>query len=186
MWTSKYLVAVVAMGLLIAGCVPSLNPVYRASDLVFDESIVGVWTQDGARWDFKPRDAKSYHLVYSDKDGRQGKFIAHLANLDGDLFLDLFPEDSSAEDTGFYKFHLVPIHTIYRVKSTSPPLVLAAIDYKWLEAELDKRPQALPSSTFDGRRLITGSTDEVRAFVIKNKDRFTGDFRLERQADVSP
>jgi hypothetical protein len=186
MWTSKYFVAVIAVGLLIAGCVPSLNPVYRASDLVFDESIVGAWTQDGAQWDFKSRDAKSYHLVYTDKDGRQGRFIAHLANLDGNLFLDLFPADAASEQqSGFYKFHLVPIHTIYRVKSLTP-LELAAIDYKWLEAELDKRPQTVPSAVFDGRRLITGSTDDVRAFVVSNKDKFTGGFKLERQTKVKP
>lgn len=172
------LIAVIAF----VGCVPSLNPVYRPEDLVFDSTVVGTWVQAGekARWEFAKRDDKSYGLLYIDNEGRQGRFVAHLAKIDDLLFLDLFPEENEMQANGFYNFHLVPIHTIYLVRRTKPGLELAAIDYKWLEEELDKQPATIQSSTFNGRRLITASTDDVRAFVLKNKGAFTGRFELQR------
>ena len=168
----------------LAGCVPSLNPVYRPEDLVFDSSVVGMWTQTGekARWEFTQRDDKSYRLLYTDNEGRQGRFVAHLAKIEGDLFLDLFPEEVEMGVNSFYKFHLVPIHTIYLVRQTKPGLELAAIDFKWLEEELNKQPATIQSSTFNGRKLITAPTDEVRAFIVKNKESFTGRFNLQRAA----
>jgi hypothetical protein len=171
-----------AFVLAIGGCVPSLNPVYRPEDLVYDPSALGAWTQeDGkSRWEFFERDGKSYRLLYTDQEGNQGRFIAHLAKIEGTLFLDLFPEEVATEGNSFYKFHLVPIHTIYRVRQTSPNLVLSAIDYKWLEEELRNDPAPVQTSTFEGRRLITAPTDDVRAFVVKNKDAFTAEFKLQR------
>jgi hypothetical protein len=173
-----------ALALLTAviGCIPSLNPVYRIDDLIFDPSVLGVWRQVGekARWDFSKRDDRSYRLVYTDNEGRQGRFVAHLAKIEGEMFLDLFPEEVEVEANDFYRFHLVPVHTIYRVRQTSPNLELAAIDYKWLDAELNKQPPTIQSSTFNGRRLITASTEEVRSFVVQNKEAFTAMFRLEK------
>jgi len=167
---------------ILAGCVPSLNPVYRPEDLVFDSSVVGTWVQTGekARWEFLKRDEKSYRLLYADNEGRKGKFIAHLANIEGQLFLDLFPEDMEMEANSFYQFHLVPIHTVYLVRQTKPGMELAAIDYKWLEEELAKQPATIQSSTFNGRKLITAPTDEVRTFMVQNKEHFTGRFELQR------
>lgn len=169
---------------VIAGCVPSLNPVYRPEDLVFDAAALGVWTQeDGkARWEFTKNDDKSYRLLYTDPEGQQGRFIAHLAKIDGTLFLDLYPEEIAVDASTFYKFHLVPIHTIYRVRQVEPKLELAAIDYRWLNEELGKQPPTVQTSTFNGRNLITAPTDEVRALVIKNKDSFTAEFKLQRAA----
>lgn len=169
------------------GCIPSLNPAYRAEDLVFDSSVIGTWVQAGekARWEFSQGNDKSYRLLYTDNEGRQGKFIARLAKIEDQLFLDLFPEEMEMEANSFYAFHLVPIHSIYLVRQTKPSLELAAIDYKWLENELDKQPATIQSSTFNGRRLITASTEDVRAFLVKNKDSFTGRFELQRSASAN-
>jgi hypothetical protein len=170
--------------ILVGGCIPSLNPAYRQEDLVFDAAALGVWTQeDGkARWEFTKRDDQSYQLLYTDQEGQQGRFIAHLAKIDGTLFLDLFPEEAAIDVNSFYKFHLVPIHTIYLVRQTKPKLELSAIDYKWLDQELSKTPATIQTSTFNGRKLITAPTDDVRAFVSKHKDSFTAEFKLQRQA----
>lgn len=170
--------------MILPGCVPSLNPAYRPEDLVFDSSVVGTWVQTGekARWEFLKRDDKSYRLLYTDNEGRQAKFIAHLAKIEGSLFLDLFPEDPEMAANSFYQFHLVPIHTIYLIRQTKPGLELAAIDYKWLEEELNKQPATIQSSTFNGRKLITAPTDDVRTFVAKNKEFFSTRFELQRAA----
>jgi hypothetical protein len=175
----------VAALILLAGCVPSLNPVYTDQQLVFDPNVLGAWVQANAQntWEFTKRDDKSYRLVYTDKDGQQGRFVARLADLEGTLVLDLYPEEIAVDASGFYKFHLVPIHTIYRVTSTAPNLELAAIDYKWLDQYLNDNPGAIQFATFHGRKLITAPTKDVQAFFFEHKEMFTAKFQLERQAD---
>ena len=96
--------------------------------------------------------------------------------------MDLFPEQPADDAFGFYKFHLVPIHTVYLVKKTEPSLELAAIDYRWLENYLKDNPDSIQSATFNGRKLITAHTDDLQAFVVENKDRFAATFRLQRRA----
>lgn len=171
------------MGLTIfAGCVPSLNPVYTDETVVFEPALIGDWRQPDskARWEFDKADARSYRLVYTDDQGQQGRFIGRLARLEGELFLDLYPEDPQFDASGFYKFHLVPIHTIYRVRTTQPKLELAAIDFKWLDEYLTSHPQEIEFATFSGRKLITAQTAAVQKFVVAHKDHFTSDFPLQR------
>lgn len=170
--------------LLVGGCLPSLSPVYRPDDLVFIPQVLGVWTQPGSQetWEFTKRDANSYRVVYHEGDGKQGQFIACLARIDGQYFLDLYPEDVLTELNGLHKLHLVPMHTIYRVQRMEPTIELSAIDYRWLEQLLKDHPDAIRHARFDGRLLITASTEEVRSFVVAHADQFSASFILERKS----
>ena len=167
----------------VAGCIPSLNPAYKEENLVYKSQFVGVWSQPNAKakWNFAKRGDKSYTLSYQDEEGRQGRFIGHLANIEETLFLDLFPEDTNGAANGFYKFHLVPIHTIYLVRETESGLKLAAIDYKWLDKYLAEHGDEIATATFDGRKLITAQTEDVQKFLVKHKEEFRGDFNLVRE-----
>lgn len=173
------------MATLVVGCLPSLNPVYTEENLVFDPQILGVWIQPGAkaRWDFSERDDKSYRLMYTDQDGHQGRFVARLAEVQGRRFLDLFPERIEPAASAFYKFHLVPIHTVYWVRRTTPNLELMAIDQKWLETYLAEHPAEIQFTTFENRKLITAPTKDLQAFVIKHLEAFTGEFGLRREGE---
>lgn len=180
---SRFACWTIALLTVVSGCVPSLNPVYKDENLIFDATVLGIWAQPDskARWDFAKRDEKSYRLIYTDDDGQEGRFIAHLASVEGTKFLDLFPEEVDTKSAGFYRFHLVPIHTIYLVKRTQPTLELTAIDYQWLDDYLTKNPDAVQCATFNGRKMITAPTEQVQAFVLAHQDRFTGKFDLERK-----
>jgi hypothetical protein len=168
--------------LLLGGCLPTLNAVFTDESLVFDTSVVGVWVQPGAKakWDFTQRDARSYRLVYTDAEGREGRFIAHLAEIEGTRFLDLFPDKMETGASTFYDFHLVPMHTVYLVRQTEPKLQMASIDYDWLDKFLTDHPDAVQHAVFNGRKLITAPTEDVQAFVVEHKDAFSADFELER------
>lgn len=170
---------------LLGGCLPSLNPVFTDENLVFDREMLGVWIQPGAksRWDFTERDEKSYRLMYTDQDGHQGRFVARLAEVEGIRYLDLFPEHIETDASAFYKFHLVPIHTVYWVRRTTPNLELMAFDNKWLEKYLTEHPNEIQFAAFDGRKLITAPTKDVQAFVLKHKDAFSGEFALRREGE---
>lgn len=167
----------------VAGCIPSLNPAYKEENLAFNAQFVGVWTQPNskAKWNFAKRDDKSYSLSFHDEEGRQSRFVAHLAKIEGILFLDLFPEETKGDANGFYKFHMVPIHTIYLVRETEPGLKLAAIDYKWLDKYLAEHGDEVATATFDGRKMITAQTEDVQKFLVRHKEEFKGDFKLVRE-----
>jgi hypothetical protein len=172
---------------LLGGCVPSLNPVYKEQDVRFNASMLGVFVHPGskARWEFTKHDETSYAVAFTDEDGRAGRFVAHLADLDGTLFLDLVPQEADTDSSGFYKFHVVPIHTIYLVRSVEPELELAPIDFKWLDDFLAEHPDAIQHATFNGRKLITAPTESVREFVLAHKDQFTGQYKLERVIEAA-
>ena len=169
----------------IAGCLPSLNPVYLPEDLVFEESVVGTWAQSGktAKWKLTRRDATSYDLAYTDEGGVEARFIAHLAEIEGSLFLDLSPQPMPAQGNKFYQLHLAPTHTIYLVQQVEPTLKLAAMDLAWLDKQLSRQPAKIASSVSEKRRLITAPTEEVRAFVVEHQDKFTAKVELVRVAD---
>lgn len=175
--------------LLIAGCLPSLHSVYTEDDLVFEPEIVGFWKLENSpqTWDFTKRDDKSYHLVFTDKHGQSGRFVAHVCRVEDTLFMDLLPAEKDAEVTAFYKYHMLPMHTVYMVKQTKPSLELVSIDFNWLKQHLADHPDALSHSTSNNRTLITAPTAELQQFLLEHKDRFTGIFRLKphtRQAVV--
>lgn len=170
--------------LLFGGCVPSLNAIYTEKDLVFDRSVVGVWSQPNSpeTWEFRAGDAKSYRLTYTDREGRMGNFVAHMAEVDGLRFLDLFPEPYEGSSPGFYRIHYVPMHTIYLVKETGDRVVLAAIDGEWLGAYLREHAAEVSSIPIGSSRMVTASTDVLQHFLVENKDRFSNDVTLTRQA----
>lgn len=184
----KLLVSCLIALIACSGCIPSLNPVYREDDLVTDSAFLGVWMQKGekSRWEFSKRDEKSYSLKYFDVNGTESRFVAHVAKIEGELFLDLFPEPLDGQANSFYTFHHVPIHSIYRVCRTEPTLELGAIDFQWLQEELSKAPATIESTTIHGRWLITAPTEQVRAFALNNKERFTGKFELVRAVAPFP
>lgn len=182
MKTSSKLISLLAIALLL-GCLPTVNPVYTEKDLIFDEAILGVWNQDSgaSSWDFSKKDDKSYLLQYTDKDSRTGRFVAHLAEIKGTKFLDLYPVKQE-EESGFYTFHTVPLHTIYRVVQTEPELKLAGIDYNWFKEYINEHPGALQMLTINDRKIVSSSTKELQAFVIEHKERFTAEINLRRPA----
>jgi hypothetical protein len=176
------IVAILAVA--IVGCVPTLHPVYTDQDLTFDPAVLGIWRQQDstATWNFTKGGEKEYLLTYTDNEGRSGNFTARLADVGGVRFLDLFPVKEDLASSEFYKFHLMPIHTVYIVRETSPELQLSGFDLNWLDEYLGQNPEALQHSTYNGQRLITASTDELQAFLLEHQDRFSANFELVKQS----
>ena len=38
------------LAVLLGGCVPSLHPLYTEKEIVFEEKLLGVWTQSEPNW----------------------------------------------------------------------------------------------------------------------------------------
>lgn len=111
----KYLVFLALLAWL-TGCVPvdSLNPLYTDKDVVFDESLLGIWVgpDNGKEGEleistFGEKGKESYVLTMTDKTGDDGRcksvtvYHAHLLNLNGRRFLDVVPETIDARDASY-------------------------------------------------------------------------------------
>lgn len=169
---------------LLAGCIPSLYPIHNEQDVVRRHDILGRWTSnDSQSWTFTQRDGDSYKLVYVDKTGKSGTFVAHLTEIDDQLFMDLYPIRSGPQQAGFYELHWVPAYTFYRVRLTADSLSLSFIDPNWLKQHGQEYPELSWQRPNDKTVLLTTETPALRRFVAKLLDidgAFTKPFELTR------
>lgn len=163
-------------GVLLAGCVPSLHPLYTPNDVVYDPKLVGVWAEpnssDSGTWEFRPAEPNSYKMTYTDKDKKTGTFGVHLVKLDNTLFLDLFPIDPNLSQNGFYQLHLLPAHTFMKVDQIEPTLKLCFMDVDKFTKRLEKNPALLKHEVLqEGSQekiVLTASTKELQEFMRKH------------------
>lgn len=178
-------------GILLAGCVPSLHPLYTPKDVVYDPKLVGVWADqnspDSGKWEFRPAEPNSYTMIYTDKDKKTGSFNAHLAKINGVLFLDVFPNDPNLTQNGYYQLHLLPVHTFMKVDQIEPALKLRLMDVDKFTKRLEKNPAMLKHEILqqgsDKKVVLTASTKELQEFMRKHagdKDVFGEASNLKR------
>jgi hypothetical protein len=168
---------------LLGGCLPvmSLHPLFTEKDLTFDEKLLGTWVDDSneTTWQFtdanKPR--KAYKLIFTDKDGKKGTFVAHLVKLEKRLFLDVFPnqlpwdeKDLNKTQWPYNNFFLIPAHTFIKVNAIEQQLKLQLTDDDELNKLLKDDPNAVEHTTVEDRLLLTASTKELQKFVLKYAD----------------
>jgi hypothetical protein len=160
---------------LLTACIPSVNPFYTAKDLVFDPRLVGEWrgkeeADEGEIWKFETDTNKTYQLIISEKEGKQGKFKAHLLKLKNEQFLDLIPTDCDYADkqAELVAFSMFPGHLLVRVVQLEPELKLAFFDFDWLQKHLEANPKSLAHHQEGERIVLTATTKELQKFVLKH------------------
>lgn len=146
--------------MLNVGCIHSLHPIYTDEDIVFEPSLVGVWEDGKETWAFSwMEDENAYKLVYTDNEGKPGRFTAHLVNIEGKLFLNFFPEEREVEENAFYQWHFVPFHSFAYVEQIEPTLKMRFPNGDWLEKHLKDNPDAIKHELYDGEMVVlTAST----------------------------
>ena len=165
--------------LLLAGCLPSLHPLYNDKTLIFKEELVGKWmVDDGGFWQFTRVGEKEYEMrICDDQQGEIGRFSAHLIEIKGFMFLDLFPNTKPLEDLDdFYKIHILPVHTFMKVDQINPNLRLRMIDYDKVEKMIENDPNVIKHEVVDDDRIVlTASTEELQNFVIEHAETIFSD-----------
>ena len=170
---------------LLGGCVPviSLHSLYTEENVVFEEKLLGTWVDEPnspeAIWEFKRFDDpnNAYKLIFSDKDGRKGSFVAHLVKLQNRLFLDVYPselpwepEDPNEVKWPYNTFFLIPAHTFIKIDSIEPQLKMRLTNDDKMEKLLKEDPNAVKHMSIENRLILTASTKELQAFVLKYAD----------------
>lgn len=173
---TKELLFYLLAGVLV-GCVPSLHPLFTDSDLIFEEKLLGIWSGDNSKeaWEFKrysiDESGKRYKMIYTDKEGKEGRFIATLGRLNSMLFLDLFPESPELETNDFYKIHLLAIHTFMRIEQIEPTLQMRAMDPDKMEDMLENDPNLIKHEVLkdqESKIVLTASTKDLQQFMVEH------------------
>jgi hypothetical protein len=165
-------VLVIALTVLLSGCVPSLHPLYTESDLLFDPALIGSWAERGDEdtWRFQKAEKgdKTYKLICTEK-GVPAEFSVHLV-LAGKLrFLDIYPEEPQIKND-YYKVHLIPAHTFLRIRIVGDALHIAMMDGDRIKKGLNTGKLKLAHTRVDDWLVLTASTKELRQFAQKHGD----------------
>src|SRR5207302_10821506 len=113
-------ITLAAVAVLLAGCIPSINPFYTNKDVVFEPKLLGAWrekekTDEPVVWKFEEGKDKAYELTVTEKEGKQGKFEAHLFKLKQQYFLDIIATEIGSNVSDTVTASLIPGHLLFRV-----------------------------------------------------------------------
>jgi hypothetical protein len=187
------------LAVLFGGCVPvlSLHPLYTEENVVFEEKLFGTWVDDPnspeTTWEFKHIDEpeNAYKLIFSDEEGRKGSFVARLVKLQNRLFMDVYPgelpwepEDPNKMEWPYNSLFLIPAHTFLKIDSIGPQLKIRLVLEGKMEELLKEDPNAVKHISVEDRLVLTASTKELQAFVLKYADDervFTDEIILRRK-----
>ncbi|HEY0653201.1 MAG TPA: hypothetical protein VGD65_08730 [Chryseosolibacter sp.] len=186
-----FLLLVLVLAVLVQGCiVKSLHPFYAKSDLVYKSEILNTWVdQDGNRWTIKSvkEQPQAYEMIFT-KDGKEASFLAHLFQLNGNLFLDFRPLASDGNVNDLFEMHLLPSHSVAKVVQISKDVVeIKWFDEDWLHSLFSQNRIKISHEVIieensgndeDKSYVLTASTSELRKFLMKygnEEAAFTGD-----------
>lgn len=190
-------VAFYCIAILMSGCVPvvSLQPLFTAETVVYNAQLLGTWTGDGGddmAWEFAPLEPaatdqlpdalkgvspKAYRLNLRDKDGLKGAFVAAMVKLQGQLYLDIFPDKLPSGNTDpeqaklpFNAFLTLPAHTFVKINLTENQLTMKLTEDEKMQTLLGAEPKAISNTSVDDKLILTASTKDLQTFVTKYSD----------------
>jgi hypothetical protein len=161
--TARLLLATV-----LCGCgVGSVNPVVPDADAISDNRIIGTW-QDERRKEtatISVQADKKYRVVYTDEDGKVGRFIGMLGNVGAFQVLDLQPEEPVPAASDAQRSLLLRAHGVVVIASTGNVLKSRLLLKDSLVAHLNRPPTHTAHLTIANSVLLTASSTEVRRWL---------------------
>jgi hypothetical protein len=177
--------------LLLPGCTFSTNPVFTEQDNVFDESLIGTWSEDlfsdtgtfkVTRWE--PGD-NSYRAVLLNKANvKQGTCRIYLSQIDKTRFMTCKFEKQDSENATTEKLNGTTRYLTFAIDHVEgEQLKTRQLRGDWLAMQVKGNPKVLnhewnarPGAPGKQDLLITAPTPELRAFVLaqlNNQDAWT-------------
>jgi hypothetical protein len=192
---TKKLVFYLLAGIL-SGCIPviSLHPLFTEEALVFEEKLLGTWVDDPnspkSTWEFKravdssekdwelPSEIreKAYILIFTNDEGKKGSFFAGLSICFERLFLNAYPtqfpcaQQDPNKDWELNSFFFIAGHSFIIIDSIEPKLKMRWITNDAIKELLEEDPNAVKHELVEDRVILTASTRELQAFVLKYAD----------------
>jgi hypothetical protein len=150
-------------GVLLTGCVVSVEPVIAESDAVFDERLLGSWEQPSSsdRATIGLAEDGTYSIDYTSQ-GVTRKFAARLGRLDNTIVLDVWPVSMDEEQTS-HAVMMLPSHVIIAVEIGEDEIATSQISPEALLAALDRNELSVVHTRNEDMPLLRGSSEELRA-----------------------
>lgn len=112
---------------------------------------------------------KSYRLtVVDDKKGTNTIYAAHLVDIGGDIFMDLYPITEYDSENFFDNYF--PVHTFYKVEVSKDTFTMIHFDLDKLNDLFESNLIRLRHENVDGTILITAQPKELQKFFDKYAD----------------
>jgi hypothetical protein len=158
-----------AVAIIALSCVRSLQPLFEDNDLVFENRLIGTWTDhDGEdAWTFERGDGKEYALTCrTSEDEAPALFRGRLGKLGGAFFLDLYPDKGNAVKprNDLFAMHLVPAHTFWRVRFEGG-LCLDPFSQDWLKEGIRAGKIKIGHVETEEEILLTADTIDLQKFL---------------------
>ncbi len=176
--TRKLLLVALAITVFFSGCViRAIHPFYTKDTLVFKSELSGVWFdtdledekqgKEGS-WTFKPIEGTYYELQLI-QDEKPWTFDAHLFEVSGQLFMNMYPNIEKTEEfyEGFYHLQLLPTHNVAKVILEKNSLKLQFIDGEIFEDLLENEKLRIKHEKREDGIVLTASSKELQGFLAK-------------------
>jgi hypothetical protein len=169
MRSAKFLI-LLGVVIFLAGCVPSLHPLFTDKDLVFEQALVGSWVEEDGKstWTFQKSGENAYELVYTENE-KPARFQAHLLKLGNYLFLDVFPEESDMKN-GLYKGLLIPAHGFAKIRIEKDSVRLDYLNPDWLKQMVDEKKIKIGHDFIGDSIILTAETKDLQKFAVEYAD----------------
>ncbi len=160
----------VAVLVVLSGCVPALEPFYATEDLTFDPGLIGTWLEGPKpnKWSFARAGDQGYTLTH-EANGERKAFDAHLFQLGRNLFLDLHPQ-LPVESADLHWAHYLPVHTVARVWLEGDTLRIAMLSREWLAGKIERDELAIDHRRTESGIVLTAPTRDLRALIASCAD----------------
>lgn len=177
---------------MVVSCIPSLYPLYREKDLIFDDKLLGLFSTEGNMigdtggdtWEFDSldwkseskssnewgqfRSGKTYKLIAWEED-KKAEFAVHLVKLGKNYYLDFFPVKYNIEHV-MLDMQLMPAHIFGKIEFVNNNLVMNWFDGSFLTNLIDSNKIKISHKMLENSILLTANTEELQKFVRKYGD----------------
>jgi virulence-associated protein VagC len=170
---------VLAFALLLgsAGCIEELAdqkaalPLFAEDDRVSLPAILGAWTSDGDEAiTITIRAFEGDYALTAAEKGRTDRAIGvRLGRIGGTLYWDATALPGEDHE-GLREQHLLPLHSIARIRVGGDRLVIAPLRSDWVKAALADESLDTPHMEIEGEPLLTGSTSELQQLLLEHGD----------------
>lgn len=168
--TSKFLAmwkvsSLLALSIVLNGCVLSIDGVVSESDANFDPRLLGGWEEaSGSDRAMVSRAAENkYAIEYTSDNGKVGKFEARLGRLGERLVLDVWPAPRETDLPAPYADMLVEGHLLLALEVSTNEISFAMLEPDSLRAALRAGAVRLAYGGPGDRLILQGTTAELRS-----------------------
>ena len=165
----KLVLITIVTTLLIAGCIPSLHPLYTDDVIVEPSEIEGIWYSEEDDVYIKFDKAKDSKYNYSESDSLNNFVKSHdvvFVELNKELYVDFYPEKN--ETTWDIDMDYIPAHIFAHFDITDDHLIFSYADPDRLHQLFSEGKVRLKHELIkDGNIVITASSKEIQKFIKK-------------------